>query len=77
MFITATAAQPLCVELIAEATNLNIQITWGQWALAALLPCAVMLLLMPLILYYLYPPEIKETPAAREMAGASSASSGR
>ena len=70
MFITATAPNPLCVELIAKATNLNIQITWGQWALAALLPCAVMLLLMPLILYYLYPPEIKETPAAREMAEA-------
>ena len=70
MFITATAPNPLCVELIAKATNMNIQITWGQWALAALLPCAVMLLLMPLILYYLYPPEIKETPAAREMADA-------
>ncbi len=70
MFITATAPNPLCVELIAKATNMNIQITWGQWALAALLPCAVMLLLMPLVLYYLYPPEIKETPAAREMADA-------
>ena len=70
MFITATAPNPLCVELIAKATNMNIQITWGQWALAALLPCVVMLLLMPLILYYLYPPEIKETPAAREMAEA-------
>lgn len=68
MFITATAPNPLCVELIAKATNMNIQITWGQWALAALLPCVVMLLLMPLVLYYLYPPEIKETPAAREMA---------
>ena len=70
MFITATAPNPLCVELIAKATNMNIQITWGQWALAALLPCAVMLLFMPLVLYYLYPPEIKETPAAREMADA-------
>ena len=68
MFITATAPNPLCVELIAKATNLNIQITWGQWALAALLPGLVMLLLMPLVLYALFPPEIKNTPDAKGMA---------
>jgi DASS family divalent anion:Na+ symporter len=68
MFITATAPNPLCVELIAKATNSSIQITWGQWALAALLPCLVMMLVMPLVLYLLYPPEIKETPAARQLA---------
>lgn len=68
MFITATAPNPLCVELIAKATNMQIQITWGQWALAAFLPCMLMLLVMPLVLYYLYPPEIKETPGAKAMA---------
>ena len=68
MFITATAPNPLCVELIAKATNSSIQITWGQWALAALLPCVVMLLVMPLVLYMLYPPEIKETPGAKRLA---------
>jgi DASS family divalent anion:Na+ symporter len=69
MFITATAPNPLCVELIAKATNSSIQITWGQWALAALLPCLVMLMVMPVVLYWLYPPEIKETPGARQLAG--------
>jgi DASS family divalent anion:Na+ symporter len=69
-FITATAPNPLCVALIAQATGSNISITWSQWALAALLPCLVMLLVMPLVLYVLYPPEIKETPAARTMARA-------
>lgn len=68
MFITATAPNPLCVELIAKATNSSIQISWGQWALAALLPCLVMLLVMPLVLYVLYPPEIKETPGAKKLA---------
>jgi len=68
MFITATAPNPLCVDLIAKATNSSIQITWGQWAIAALLPCLVMLLVMPLVVYLLYPPEIKETPGAKEMA---------
>jgi DASS family divalent anion:Na+ symporter len=39
MFITATAPNPLLVALIAQATGSSIHITWGQWALAALLPC--------------------------------------
>jgi len=68
MFITATAPNPLCVSLIAQATNSSISITWSQWALAALLPCLVMLLVMPLVLYVLYPPEIKRTPGARDLA---------
>src|SRR5262245_3260895 len=70
MFITATAPNPLCVALIAQATGSSIQITWGQWALAALLPCLCMLLAMPLVLYVLYPPEIKHTPGAKELARA-------
>jgi len=68
MFITATAPNPLCVALIAQATGSSIHITWGQWALAALLPCLSMLLVMPLVLYFLYPPEIKQTPGAKELA---------
>jgi DASS family divalent anion:Na+ symporter len=68
MFITATAPNPLCVALIAAATNSAIKITWGQWALAALLPCLVMLLVMPLVIYVLYPPEIKQTPGAKQLA---------
>jgi DASS family divalent anion:Na+ symporter len=68
MFITATAPNPLCVALIAQATGSSIQITWAQWALAALLPCLCMLVVMPLVLYALYPPEIKQTPGARDLA---------
>jgi len=68
MFITATAPNPLLVALIAQATGSSIHITWGQWALAALLPCLCMLLVMPLVLYFLYPPEIKQTSGARELA---------
>ncbi len=68
MFVTATAPNPLIVALIAKATNSAIQITWAQWALAALLPGLCMLLLMPLVLYFLFPPEIKNTPNAKELA---------
>ena len=68
MFITATAPNPLIVDLVAKATNSAIEITWTQWALAALLPGLCMLLIMPIVLYFLYPPEIKNTPDAKEVA---------
>lgn len=55
MFITAMAANPLAVNLAAAA---GIDISWGTWALAGLVPGLVCLVLVPLILYVLYPPEV-------------------
>ncbi|WP_435694582.1 DASS family sodium-coupled anion symporter [Uruburuella suis] len=68
MFITATAPNPLVVDLISKATGAQISISWGMWATAMLLPALVALVLMPIILYYLYPPEIKHTPNATGFA---------
>lgn len=68
MFITATAPNPLIVKLIADATGANISITWGTWALAALLPGLVCIALVPLVIYAIYPPEIKSTPDASNYA---------
>eukprot|EP00891_Asterochloris_glomerata_P000415 jgi/Astpho2/415/Aster-03465 len=62
MFITAMAANPLAVQLAAEAANL--QITWGAWALAGIVPGLICLVATPLILYFIYPPELKQTPEA-------------
>lgn len=68
MFITATAPNPLIVSLIAKGTGSHIEITWAMWALAALLPGLVCILLMPLILYVCFPPELKKTPNATVFA---------
>ncbi|NVK72920.1 MAG: anion permease [Oceanospirillaceae bacterium] len=68
MFITATAPNPLIVKLISDATGANISITWGTWALAALLPGLVCIALVPLVVYAIYPPEIKSTPDASQYA---------
>ncbi len=68
MFITATAPNPLVVDLIAKATNSQISITWGQWALAMFVPGVVALLVMPLIVYWMNKPEITNTPNATEFA---------
>ncbi|QEM83245.1 DASS family sodium-coupled anion symporter [Halomonas binhaiensis] len=68
MFITATAPNPLIVDLISKTTGGSFSITWTQWALAALVPGLVALLVMPLALYFLYPPELKRTPDATQFA---------
>lgn len=62
MFITAMAANPLAVDLARDA--LGTTISWGTWALAGLVPGLVCLIATPLILYVLYPPEVKDTPDA-------------
>jgi len=53
MFITAMAANPLAVNLAAAE---GINISWGLWALAGLVPGVICLLTVPLILYALFPP---------------------
>lgn len=65
MFLTAMAANPLAAQLAAD---MGIEITWGGWALAALVPGLLSLLVIPLLLYKIYPPEVKETPNAAKMA---------
>ena len=65
MFLTAMAANPLAAKLAGE---MGIEITWGGWALAALVPGLVSLIVVPLFIYKLYPPEITETPGAAKFA---------
>lgn len=65
MFVTAMAANPLAVELAADQ---GVEISWGTWALAALVPGVLSLLLVPWFLYRMDTPEITETPRATEMA---------
>ncbi|WP_313383751.1 anion permease [Chishuiella sp.] len=66
MFITATAPNPLIVNLIFEDSGFKL--TWGMWAIAALVPALFSLIIVPLVVYYLYPPEIKKTPDAPKFA---------
>jgi len=64
MFITATAPNPLVVDYIAKVTNQSLHLSWGAWALAMLLPGLICLALMPLVIYAMSPPELKQTPDA-------------
>lgn len=61
MFLTAMAANPLAAK---AALHAGVEITWSGWALAALVPGLCSMLVMPWLVFRLYPPEIKHTPDA-------------
>jgi DASS family divalent anion:Na+ symporter len=65
MFMTAMAGNPLAAEL---ASQQGVQITWGLWALAAVVPGIASLLLGPLFVYLMHPPAIAHSPDARSFA---------
>jgi divalent anion:Na+ symporter, DASS family len=65
MFLTGTASNPMCQKFAAD---LGIKITWMSWALAAIVPGLVAFFVIPLVLYKIYPPELKKTADAPEMA---------
>jgi len=66
MFLTAMAANPLSVNLAAGAIGQTIG--WTDWALAALVPGLVSLIVVPLLLYVIYPPTVKSSPDAPKLA---------
>jgi DASS family divalent anion:Na+ symporter len=66
MFMTSMAPNPLAAELAKKTANVSM--SWGLWALAACVPGILSLIIVPYLLYKIYPPEIKATPEAREMA---------
>ncbi|XP_010520600.1 PREDICTED: dicarboxylate transporter 2.1, chloroplastic-like [Tarenaya hassleriana] len=67
LFLTAAAQNLLCLKL-AEELGVAISSQWLAWFKAACLPGIISLLCTPVILYKLYPPEIKHTPDAPVIA---------
>jgi DASS family divalent anion:Na+ symporter len=66
MFMTAMVGNPIAAELAKKI--LNVDITWMSWFIAAVVPGVVALIAIPYVLFKIYPPEIKKTPEAKEMA---------
>ena len=65
MFLTAMAANPM-MQSFAQAQGVSI--TWGNWALAAIVPGLLSLLVIPFVIYIIYPPHLKKIPGAVELA---------
>ena len=66
MFMTAMTGNPLAAELAAKTAG--IEISWGMWALAALVPGVIGMLVVPYFVYRIYPPEVKYSPEAKALA---------
>jgi len=58
MFLTALAPNLLALELVKKTANVDI--TWAQWFLAFAPVGVLLLVLIPLVAYWLYPPGVKQ-----------------
>ena len=66
IFLTGHASNLLALSLIAETTNVSI--TWADW-FKGFAPVGIILFpLVPLLLYKIYPPGIRESPDAARWA---------
>jgi DASS family divalent anion:Na+ symporter len=66
MFMTASSANVLFAALALSTFNLRVE--WVTWTLGALVPGIISILVLPYFLYKVYPPEIKNTPEAHQLA---------
>jgi DASS family divalent anion:Na+ symporter len=66
MFLTGQASNPIIARFAQEVTG--IEITYARWAVGAIVPGILSLIIVPWLLYRVFPPEIKHTPAASEFA---------
>jgi DASS family divalent anion:Na+ symporter len=66
MFLTGQASNVLIAKFASQVSH--IELTYGLWLLGALLPGAVSLMIVPRMVYRIFPPEIKKTPDAAEFA---------
>lgn len=68
MFLTGQASNALIARFAQQVTQLDV--TYARWFIGAVVPGLAAFLLTPLILYRLYPPEVRHTPEAAQIARA-------
>jgi len=61
LWMTATSVNPIGVEI---AGHFGLKISFGSWLLAACVPALASIVLLPLLLYRLFPPGVSATPDA-------------
>jgi DASS family divalent anion:Na+ symporter len=66
MFLTGQASNVLIAKFALDAVG--YEITYAKWMLGSIVPGIAALLLVPLLIYRMYPPEVKHTPHATEFA---------
>jgi DASS family divalent anion:Na+ symporter len=66
MFLTGQAGNLLIQRFAKQAVNIDL--TYPRWMLGGIVPGLVSLMIVPPLLYRVFPPEIRETPRASEFA---------
>ena len=66
MFLTGQASNVITARFALETTG--IEVTYTRWAVGAIVPGIVSLIIVPWLFYRVFPPEIKHTPAASDFA---------
>jgi DASS family divalent anion:Na+ symporter len=66
MFLTGQASNPIIAKFVQQVTG--NQITYARWAMGSIVPGILSLVLVPWVLYRVFPPEIKHTPGASRLA---------
>jgi DASS family divalent anion:Na+ symporter len=66
MFLTGQASNVLIAKFAQQVTGIDL--SYARWALGAIVPGLISLLVVPLLIFRIFPPEIKHTPAASEFA---------
>jgi L-tartrate/succinate antiporter len=68
MFLTALAPNLLALSLLEKTTKLTIG--WTEWFTSLAPACILLFLVLPWLIYVIYPPEIKRSEDAPKWAGA-------
>ena len=63
--LTGMSGNPMLKTL---ALGFGVDISWSMWILAAIVPGIVSIILIPYVLYKIYPPEIKNAPGMNQLA---------
>jgi len=75
MFLTGLAPNLLAVEMVNK--TVKVSLTWTQWFMAFAPIGVLLLVLIPLVTYWLYPPQVKAGDAVPKWAGEELAKMGR
>jgi divalent anion:Na+ symporter, DASS family len=67
LWLTATSVNPISVEIVEQ---FGLKVSFASWVVASSVPALACVLLLPLVVYRLFPPGVRATPdapaAARE-----------
>jgi divalent anion:Na+ symporter, DASS family len=64
--MTAMAGNLLMVSLASQVAG--VELSWGVWFAAGILPGMLSTLMIPLLLYKIFPPELQKTPEAKALS---------